>query len=397
MDIDRARCRRSKNRVAVATIPTKWLAEMNQHPSYEELVARLKALELELAVIKKQGNTVIRLLSEDFSKLADRSPDAIYQYDIESRTFPFFNKQFLSLYAIKEKGVTRLSPKSVLRHIHPDDREKIRKARALSYTSQNNTGEIEYRYLSPDGKVRVLHDRWTVVRDQQGQPTAIEGFIRDNTWRKRAEEEFERSMRNSLIGCYIVQNARFQFVNPEFTRITGYSEDELIGTVPLKIVQPEHRSKVKENFIKMLKGERDFPYEFCITDKNGNTKWIMETATSIMYKGKRAELGYFMDISKSKEVEKERLEKEKLLSILEMAGAVGHELNNPLQVIVTCTEKLAPAPDDDQRISQYYRLLKNNIDKIRKTVGKFQNITKYTTKDYVQGEKIIDIDAASQD
>jgi signal transduction histidine kinase len=104
-----------------------------------------------------------------------------------------------------------------------------------------------------------------------------------------------------------------------------------------------------------------------------------------------------MDISKSKEVEKERLEKEKLLSILEMAGAVGHELNNPLQVVVTCTENLAPAPDDNQRKAQYYRLLKKSVDQIRKTVRKFQNITQYETKDYVQGEKIIDIDAASQD
>jgi PAS domain S-box-containing protein len=370
---------------------------MNQPPTYEELVAKIKALELELAAIKKQGNTVIRQLSEDFSKLADRSADAIYQYDIESRTFSFFNKQFLSLYGIKENGVNRLSPKSVLLHIHPDDREKVRTARTLSFASPNSTGEIEYRYLSADGEVRVLHDRWTVVRDRQGRPTAIEGFIRDNTWRKRAEAEFERSMRNSLIGCYIVQDAKFQYVNPEFRRITGYGEEELIGTYPLDTVQPAFRSQVRANFIKMLKGERDFPYEFCITDKNGNTKWILETATSIMYKGKRAGLGYFMDISKSKEVEKERLEKEKLLSILEMAGAVGHELNNPLQVVVTCTENLAPAPDGDQRKAQYYRLLKKSVDKIRKTVRKFQNITQYETKDYVQGEKIIDIDAASQD
>lgn len=216
-------------------------------------------------------------------------------------------------------------------------------------------------------------------------------------WQKQAEEKFELSMHNSLIGCYIVQNAEFRYVNPEFTRITGYSEDELIGTVSLNIVQPEYRRHVKENAIKLVKGQRDYPYEFCITDKNGNTKWILETATSIMYKGKRATLGYFMDISKSKQVAQERLEKEKLISILEMAGAVGHELNNPLQVVVTCIKNLTPDPDDDQRNFEYYRLLKGSIDNIQKTVRKFQNITRYATKDYVQGKKIIDIDAASQD
>ncbi len=217
------------------------------------------------------------------------------------------------------------------------------------------------------------------------------------TLKKQAEAKLELSMHNSLIGCYIVQEARFRYVNPEFTRITGYRENELIGTVSLNIVQPEYRGHVKENFIRMLKGQRDYPYEFCITDKNGNTKWILETATSILYRGKRAALGYFMDISKSKQVELERLEKEKLISILEMAGAVGHELNNPLQVVVTCLKNMAPRPDDDPRNFEYYRLLKGSIDKIRKTVRKFQNITQYATKDYVQGKKIIDIDAASQD
>jgi PAS domain S-box-containing protein len=216
-------------------------------------------------------------------------------------------------------------------------------------------------------------------------------------WKKQAEEKFELSMHNSLIGCYIVQSAEFRYVNPEFTRITGFSENELIGTKALTIVQPRYRCHVKANAIRMVKGERDYPYEFCITDKIGNTKWILETATSISYKGNRATLGYFMDISKSKQVEQERLEKEKLLSILEMAGAVGHELNNPLQVVVTCIKNLSPEPDDDQSNVEYYRLLNQSIDKIIETVAKFQNITRYATKDYIQGKKIIDIDAASQD
>jgi PAS domain S-box-containing protein len=200
-----------------------------------------------------------------------------------------------------------------------------------------------------------------------------------------------------LIGCYIVQDALFRYVNPAFTRITGYSDDELIGTQPSNIVQPAYRSQVRENFIKMLKAERDFPYEFCIFDKYGNTRWIMETATSIRYKGKRAALGYFMDISKSKQVEKERLEKEKLLSVLELAAAVGHELNNPLQVVLVCTQKLAPISSDNQLNSILYQKLIDNIEKLRKAIIKFENITQYATKDYVEGKRIFDIDAASKD
>ena len=360
-----------------------------------ELQSKIAVLESELAASRRQENTIIRQLSEDFKQLADRSQDAIYQYDIESRTFPFFNKQFLSLYTLVHNGVRILSPKSVLLRIHPDDREKAKAARARSMQPQNSSGEVEYRLSLDDGSERVMHDRWTVVRDMGGQPIAIEGFIRDITWRKQAEKEFELSIRNSLIGCYIVQDARFKYVNPEFMRITGYAENELIGTTPLNIVQQTYRDHVRENCIQMLKAKRLFPYEFCIDDKNGNPKWILETATSIQYKGKRAALCYFMDISKGKKVEEERLAKEKLLSVLELAGAVGHELNNPLQVVLTCTEKLAPASEQDPTRLKLFRLLKNNVAKMRTIIHKFQNITQYTTKEYVAGKKIIDIDAAS--
>jgi PAS domain S-box-containing protein len=367
---------------------------MATKPTYEELEARLKALEHELADSKKQDNTIIRLLSEEFKQLANRSQDAIYRFDIESRTFSF-NKLFLSWYSIEESGMRVLSPKSVLLHIHPDDRAKVEAARALSFEPPNTTGEIEYRLLENDGSIRVMHDRWSVIRDPDGTPVAIEGFIRDNTWRLQLEKELELSLHNSPIGGYIVQNARFRYVNPEFMRITGYGKDELIGTEPLHIVQPQHRGQVRESCIAMLKGVRQFPYEFLIDDKEGSPKWILETATSIQYRGSRAAMCYFMDISKVKQAENERMDKEKLLSVLEIAGAVGHELNNPLQVVLTSTEKLAPAPDADQRQIKLYRLLKKNVEQMRKIIHKFHNITRYAAKEYVGGEKIIDIDRAS--
>lgn len=343
----------------------------------------------------RQDSTMIRQLSEDFIQLADRSQDAIYQFDIESQTFPFFNRQFVSLYANQERGKSILSLKNVLRHIHPDDREKVAHARAVSLQPAHRGGEIEYRHLKDDGSVLVLHDRWTVVRDHHGQPVSIEGFIRDNTWRKQAEKEFERSMHNALIGCYIIQDAKLRYVNPEIMRITGYSKDELIGIDPLTLVQQAYRDEARANAIEMLKSRRLFPYEFCITDKEGNTKWIMETSTSIQYKGQRAALCYFMDISQGKKAEAERLAKERLLSILELAGAVGHELNNPLQVVTTCTEKLAAGADEDSRQAMLYQLLKSNVERLADTIQKFQNITRYSTKEYVSGKKIIDIDASS--
>ena len=339
---------------------------------------------------------IVRTLSEDFQRLADRSQDAIYQFDLESQTFTFFNKLFLEVYGTVTEGVKTLSLENVIARIHPDDRLRARAAQRDTIRSGVREGEVDYRILNDDGSIQWVEDKWTIIREADGRAIAIEGFVRDNTRRKQAEDEFILSIQNSPIGCYIVQDAKFVYVNPKFTRISGYSESALIGTYPLDIVHPDYREHVRTNFIRMLKRQRDFPYEFQIVDSRGEIKWIAETATPIQFKGRRAGLGYFMDITRRKKAEQESLEKEKLQAILEIAGAVGHELNNPLQVIVTGLERLKEKAPSDPRSATLYRLLDKNIRLLSEKIHRIQNITRYAAKDYVQGQKIFDIDAGSE-
>jgi PAS domain S-box-containing protein len=224
---------------------------------------------------------------------------------------------------------------------------------------------------------------------------AIEGFIRDNTRRKQAEDELERSRKNALIGSYIVQNGKFKYVNPEFCRIIKYSKDELINTDSIQYVHPDFVDHVRSNSRQMVKGQRWTPYEFCIIDKEGEVRWVMETVTSVLHEGRRAVLAFFMDITGAKQAEEGRREKEKLQAILELAGAVGHELNNPLQVILLCSANLERHVGDDPDAIKRLRMLKENTQRMIEITKKFRKITQYATKDYVRGKKILDIDAAS--
>lgn len=372
------------------------MKSMNDKRSYEELQRRIVALETELEKRQEKDKGIIRTLTVDFIQLADRSQDGIYQYDIESRTFPFFNKAFLELFSLEIHGARVLSPKSVLMHIHPDDLAMVREAQRASLRPGASGGEIEYRFLHPDGSIRWMNDRWTVLRNSSGQAITIEGIIRDNTMRKRAEQEIMQAMRNALIGSYLVQKGKFLYVNREFIRISAYSASELIGSDPLRIVREDFREFVREHAVRMLKGLENTPYEFCVVDRNGETKWVMESVTPIMYRGNRAVLGYFMDITKSKQAEADRQEKEKLQAVLEMAGAVGHELNNPLQVVLTCSQKLGSQSLEDPVHQHMLILLQKNLQKIVEITRKFQGITQYATKEYVRGKRIIDIHAASR-
>jgi len=131
----------------------------------------------------------------------------------------------------------------------------------------------------------ILHNKArTKTEDQSNECKSLE-----------ESELFSNLFLNSPIGIYIVQEGKFCLVNPEFQRISGYSEEELLNMTPRDIVLPEDWEEVKSKAIDMLKGQRSSPYVFRVVDKQGEVRWIIETVTSIFYEGKRAALGYFMD------------------------------------------------------------------------------------------------------
>ncbi len=89
-------------------------------------------------------------------------------------------------------------------------------------------------------------------------------------------------------------------------------------------------------------------------------------------------------------------EKEKLQGVLEMAGAICHELNQPLQSVSGFSELLLM---DMETSSPNYENLKNIHDGIKRIgdlTRKIMNISRYQTKPYLNKSKIIDIEQASR-
>ena len=130
------------------------------------------------------------------------------------------------------------------------------------------------------------------------------GNRRHNITEPKEAVELYRTLANSSpVGVYIVQDGKFQFINPQFQKYTGFSQDELLDMESLELVHPEDRERVRENAVEMLKGNRLSPYELRYIVKGGEILWATETVTSIQYRGKRAVLGNFMDITERKQAE----------------------------------------------------------------------------------------------
>ena len=124
---------------------------------------------------------------------------------------------------------------------------------------------------------------------------------------RQSEELYKTLAEKSMAGVYVVQDGKFRFINSNAASYAGYTKEELLGSEAGLLVSPEDREKVRQNAKAMLLGEMSSPYEYRIITKQGETRWIMETITSILHESRRAILGNSMDITTRKQMEEEIL------------------------------------------------------------------------------------------
>jgi diguanylate cyclase (GGDEF)-like protein/PAS domain S-box-containing protein len=144
-------------------------------------------------------------------------------------------------------------------------------------------------------------------------PDLIIVHTEDQTDRKRAEERLRESeekykmlAEKSMAGVYVVQDGKFRFINSNAASYAGYTREELLDReAGMLVVSPEDKEKVRRNAKAMMLGEMSSPYEFRIITKQGETRWIMETVTSILHEGRPAILGNSMNITERRQIEEE--------------------------------------------------------------------------------------------
>ncbi len=285
---------------------------------------------------KKMLEERLKESEQKFRMLFENANDAIFIHDFDGR-FLEVNQTACKRLGYAKEELLRKTPEDIEAPEYSAlASERIRELRERGHLI------FETAHVSKDGRVIPTEISSTVI--EFGGKQAILSIARDISDRKQAEQFFVRLFTNSPIGVYIVQDGKFKIVNPQFLKITGYSEEELLEKDSLTLVVPEDRALVRENAIRMLKGEISTPYEYRAVTRSGEVRWIMETVTSIQYQGRRAALGNFMDITERKMAEKAIIQLNEVLRLINKI--IRHDILNDLTAIGGALETFAETRDE---------------------------------------------------
>ena len=118
--------------------------------------------------------------------------------------------------------------------VHPEDRQRVIDA-TQSHIESDTTYDVEYRAIAADGNIHWIRSAGQVERDANGKPSMMRGIAQDVTERKRSEMDLRIAAIafESQEGMFITDaHSVILRVNRAFTKITGYSAEEVIGKKP---------------------------------------------------------------------------------------------------------------------------------------------------------------------
>jgi len=189
---------------------------------------------------------------------------------------------------------------------------------------------------------------------------------------KESEEKFRGLVENAQDAIYVITPEGFEYVNPAFEKLTGYSSEEIYsrGFSFWKLIHPNDVKKIEEREKAREQG-RKLPgrYEFRIVTKDGKTKNVEATTVNIGKKGEVRVIGILRDMTeriKAEERMKRILEQEK-----EFKLATAHYFFNPIAIAKGYLD-LAMEKASDEEQKEKLKAAEYAIERVEKVV---KNVT----------------------
>ncbi len=245
----------------------------------------------------------------------------------------------------------------------------------------NNTDDtqIDMSYRHSDGTIHHIIVYEFSVYNHKRDERIIEGVAVDVTEQKRKEEDMRvlmRAIENTPNSVVITDtDGTIDYVNPSFTRTTGYTREEAIGNNPRVLKSGLHADSFYEKMWNTLKSGDTWRGEISNKRKDGSIYWELASISPIQ--DERGNTTNYVavkdDITDTKELERLKQDVERIMR---------HDLKTPLNAIIGFPQILQMStnlPEDELQIvkmieSAGYTMLEmidNSLDMFKMESGTY--------------------------
>ncbi len=331
---------------------------------------------------------------EAYHALIDHSLQGLFI--VQNQRVVFANAAMSTITGYSLEEMTTMPPAEIRQWIIPDDRLRMQDYLELCLMNPTVPLRCQCRIVRKDGEVRWVESHATVIQ-YQGQP-AIQAANIDITERKQAEEliqaayadvqkmnEWLRRGRNLLRaifdnlkdGLLLLDHAGYvQEVNRPLAVLLGGTPEEMVGRPWEEVWQKQHtawgRDRQPATILEDPLGHQGQQQRVSYRSPDGTTQVLDIRAISLNGPDGRIEqlILHAVDVTEYVQLQSRMIQNERFAASGRLVASVAHEVNTPLQAILTALslaqrtrtvaerrKLLARAMDEVQRVADIVRQL----------------------------------------
>lgn len=226
---------------------------------------------------------------------------------------------------------------------------------------------------------------------------------------RQTKEFLERVIDSSVDAIVSADlNGTVLLFNRAASRVFGFTAESVVGKVSVEIFYPpgvarEVMQKIRSSEFGGVGRLED--YRVDMLSKTGEPIQAKLSAALIMESGVPVgSVGIFTDMRERLRMEarlnlaqEELRSRERQSIVAELAGTAAHELNQPLTSVIGYAELLRRHLDDTSQLFHAAGVIITEAERMAEIVRKIGKITRYETKSYVGGARILDLDKSTDD
>ncbi|MDR7210393.1 PAS domain-containing sensor histidine kinase [Flavobacterium piscis] len=358
-----------------------------------------------VAILKKMeaANEEIKESNEKYDIVAKATSDTIWDWKIQE-DYMIWNKGIETVFGYTHEDVG-LTSSWWFDKIHPEDSIKM-SVRLYSFIElKTQNWQDQYRFRCADGTYKYVLDRGFLLKDENGKGIRMIGAIQDIT--KQKEEEQRLKLLETVItqskDSIVITEAnsvdgqipKIVYVNPAFSKMSGYSSEEVLGKSPNIFKGPKSNATELKKLLNAIKKGEECLIETINYSKSQNEYWVRLSMIPIF--NPEGDISHWIsiqrDISEEKklETEKEHLIRELTQNnkdLKQFSYITSHNLRAPLSNLIGLLNLIEDILIEDAELEEILNGFHKSTHLLNETINDLVKVIIIKDNSSMQKEKV---------